>query len=542
VSQLNVKINYNKKVVTFSGSGTFDAKEKIKSLGPARWNPAERCWEVQGFEASFDSLKKLFPNISLEEQVGELGSNSSENLPKEILKDEDKLAPGLPKSLSVSQFTFKAREAIKKAFPGRIFIHGVISSIKKMNGRAFIDVCEHGKPDDVVKCVIWQGVDRLSAELKKSGFELEANLEVMFEVEVDFNRKWSSVSLKIVGIVAEYTLSKLKAQRDLTNEKLKKEGLFEKNKSFEIPFLPKKLGVITSGTGTVINDFRDSLDASRFGFELFWCKSSVQGVAAKSELIRAIKRLERIKDLDAILIFRGGGSVADLSVFNDYEVAKAICNCKKLVVSAIGHQEDQSSAQDVSCFSLGVPKDIGRFFADIVTERRNSVSDFLSGILYSVDSLLSTSTQLLKAKADVISAFAESLIRDRAQNLSRIKNNLPAQAYALQRREFAELVKISLPISALAKQAWRLQSKELARLSNIFSRWTNRTIEEKQRAVASLEKLFHQISPEQQLKRGFILIRKPGSDKPITNGSSLEKGEEVSLQFHDIVREAQIKK
>lgn len=555
MSQLNVKIDYTKKIVTFSGPGTFDAKEKIKSLGPARWNPAERCWEVRNFESSFESLKNIFPEISLQEQVGiaektavisseALPSNSSSLPVPSPVTSREKTSNDtqLPKSLSVSQFTFRAREAIKKAFPGHIYIHGVISSIKKMNGRAFIDICEHEKPDEVVKCVIWQGAERLSQGLKDMGFELEADLEVMFEVEVDFNRKWSSVSLKIVNIVAEYTLSKLKAQRDITNEKLKKEGLFDNNKSLKIPFLPRRLGIITSGTGTVINDFRDSLDVSNFGFELFWCKSSVQGAAAKKELLKAIKKLEQLKELDAILIFRGGGSVSDLSVFNDYDVAQAICRCKKPVVSAIGHQQDQCSVQDVSCVALGVPKDIGRYFSDIVLLKRAEVSGFVDEVVLSVDTLVVSTHQFLKEKAKVIVAFGEGLVRDRTKNISRVTSSLPTQARTLQKKEFAHLMKTSLPISALAKQVHLMQGKELKRLSNIFSRWASRMLAESEKAISSLEKLFHSISPEQQLKRGFVLLRRVDSEKPIINGADLNEGEKVQLQFHDTVRVAQISK
>jgi exodeoxyribonuclease VII large subunit len=360
----------------------------------------------------------------------------------------------------------------------------------------------------------------------------------MFEVEVELNRKWSSISLTVVGIVAEYTLAKLKAQRDITNERLKKEGLFDKNKHKELPFLPTKLGIITSPTGTVINDFRNSLDKAKYGFELYWHKTSVQGAEARSGLIRAITSLDKIDSLDAILIFRGGGSVADLSIFNDYDVAKAICECRKPVIAAIGHQEDQCSVQDVSFLSLGVPKDIGHYFAEIVIAKRIALAQFAGEIRYGYSNIISVSQQVVVERAMSINALGRSILRNQGEIIRRLSVAIPRQSQILRKKSFQNFLKTALPISALAQQSWVMQQKEMARLSNIFSRWTSRLLEEKERAVSSLEKLFIGISPEVQLKRGFVLVRKLGSERPTAKGGDLRDGESVVLQFHDMDRGA----
>lgn len=537
MSLLNVRINYSAKTATFWGPGTFDAKETIKSLGVARWKPAEKAWEVSGFQKTFEALKEMFPEIVLAEQVGEVEEavQSVTNVP------QVEGASHLPKSLSVSEFTLQARNAIKQAFPGRIFIHGVISSIKHgKDGRAFLEIAEEDKPDEVVRCVIWRDSDGLSAKLRKAGFKLEADLQVMFEVEVELHRKWSSISLVIVGIVAEYTLAKLKAQRDITNERLKKDGLFDKNKEKSLPFLPTRLGIITSGTGTVINDFRNSLDKAAFGFELFWCKSSVQGAEAKKQLIQALKKLDSMDELDAILVFRGGGSVADLSIFNDYELAKTVCRCRKPVVSAIGHQEDHTSVQDVSFLALGVPKDLGNYFADIVIQKRLEVAEFIGEIRYGYSNIIAESQRKVVERALAINSLGTSMLRNQREMIKRISRAIPNQAKVLRKKSFQSFVKTALPISALAQQSWMMQQKEMARLSNIFSRWTSRLLEEKERAIVSLEKLFLGVSPEVQLKRGFVLLRKAGSEQPLKNGKELKHGDSVMLQFHDIIRGATI--
>ena len=324
----------------------------------------EKSWELHDSDLTKEKLEQIFPNINV------VFSESKQTDTKQAVvakKQQELKKDGLPQSFSVSQISYQISSIIRNAFPQVIHIHGVLSSVKKTSdGRVFMDIAEVDKPDETIKCVIWQDADKLCSGLKKSGFELEKDLQVMFAVEVGFNRKWASVSLNVIKIVHEYTLSKVKAQREITNEKLKKEGIFSKNKELEESFLPKRLGIITSSGGTVINDFMNALNTAEFGFELFWFSASVQGQSAKKELIQGIKKLQGIKDLDAILIFRGGGSAADLSVFNDYDIAKAVCKSKLPVFSAIGHQEDQSSIQDVSYQAYGVPKDLGHYFASIV--------------------------------------------------------------------------------------------------------------------------------------------------------------------------------
>lgn len=214
----------------------------------------------------------------------------------------------------------------------------------------------------------------------------------MLEVVPTISNKGGKLWLNIKRIIPEYTSSKLASLREQTNERLRKEGIFENNKNLSFPFLPVNLGILTSSTGTVINDFMASLDEAKFGFKLTWLSVAVQGSEAKKSIVNGIRQLSKIKDLDVILIFRGGGSPAELAVFNDYEVAKAICLCPLPVISAVGHQEDQSSTQDVSYLAQGVPKDIGTFFANLVLSYRKNLFDFTSRIQNSAKSIYENST------------------------------------------------------------------------------------------------------------------------------------------------------
>ena len=106
----------------------------------------------------------------------------------------------------------------------------------------------------------------------------------------------------------------------------------------------------------------------------------VQGLEAKARLVSALEFAGEQNSFDAVLLFRGGGSAADLQIFNEYEVARAICLAKIPVLVAVGHQEDLTSATDVANIGFGVPKDLGRFFRDRVEELREGYYGFLGEI------------------------------------------------------------------------------------------------------------------------------------------------------------------
>lgn len=132
-------------------------------------------------------------------------------------------------------------------------------------------------------------------------------------------------------------------------EKLKKklaaEGLFDRERKKALPFLPIKIGLITSRDGAVLHDFANELNKRYPMARVILSASSVQGQGADLQMIGALKKLEEIDKtdkIDIIVIARGGGSQEDLDAFNSEALARAVSACQIPIVSAIGHQVDNS--------------------------------------------------------------------------------------------------------------------------------------------------------------------------------------------------------
>lgn len=132
---------------------------------------------------------------------------------------------------------------------------------------------------------------------------------------------------------AQLALEQLKA-------KLEKEGLFDAAHKKPLPAFPACIGVVTSKTGAALQDIRNVISRRWPAAKLLLCPVTVQGFEAAQQVADAIQVLDRRKDVDEIIVARGGGSREDLWVFNAEVIARAAFRCRKPLISAIGHEID----------------------------------------------------------------------------------------------------------------------------------------------------------------------------------------------------------
>lgn len=123
-------------------------------------------------------------------------------------------------------------------------------------------------------------------------------------------------------------------------EKLEKEGLFDEKRKKPIPRYPRRIGVITSPTGAAIRDIINVSKRRNKNSNILIYPALVQGKGASQEIIKGIDYLNTIDDVDTIIIARGGGSIEELWSFNDEELAYAVYNSKKPIISGVGHETD----------------------------------------------------------------------------------------------------------------------------------------------------------------------------------------------------------
>ena len=133
------------------------------------------------------------------------------------------------------------------------------------------------------------------------------------------------------------------------------EGLFRPERKKKLPFLPRKIGVVTSPTGAALQDILTTIRKRFPHVQLLVVESLVQGAGAPADIVRALELLNRRDDIDLVILARGGGSLEDLWAFNDEAVARAIAASRKPVISAVGHETDFTIADFAADYRAATP-------------------------------------------------------------------------------------------------------------------------------------------------------------------------------------------
>jgi exodeoxyribonuclease VII large subunit len=159
----------------------------------------------------------------------------------------------------------------------------------------------------------------------------------------------------IVDHVEPRGLGALQKAFEQLKARLDAEGLFETARKKPVPFLPRRIAVITSPTGAVIRDILNVTGRRFPSVPILIVPVRVQGAEAPAEIIRALHDVQSRADVDCVVLARGGGSLEDLAPFNDEGVARAIARCRLPVISAVGHETDFTIADFVADLRAPTP-------------------------------------------------------------------------------------------------------------------------------------------------------------------------------------------
>lgn len=227
-----------------------------------------------------------------------------------------------------------------------IRVSGEVSNCKEdKNGHLYFTIKDSAA---IMNCAMWASKRRSGLE-----FKMETGQHIVVTGNVGVYERWGDYRLYADRIEQE-GMGKLFEELEKLKQKLKAEGLFDEAHKKPIPKYPKKIGIITSRTGAVIEDIKRTAREANAYVQLILYPAIVQGKEAVAALIRGIERFEE-EGVDTIIIGRGGGSIEDLWCFNDEGLARKVYNCSIPIISAVGHQTDRTLVDEVSDLSVATP-------------------------------------------------------------------------------------------------------------------------------------------------------------------------------------------
>lgn len=166
--------------------------------------------------------------------------------------------------------------------------------------------------------------------------------------------------------------------------KLEDEGLFDSSRKQQIPLMPRRIGVVTSPTGAAVRDIIRVAKRRNSKVDILIYPALVQGISAAQDVATGIATLNKIEDIDLIIVARGGGSIEELWAFNEEVVARAIAASKKPVVTGVGHETDFTIADFVADYRAATPShaaEVSTYSLDSLQEKLEDIKDDMANLM-----------------------------------------------------------------------------------------------------------------------------------------------------------------
>jgi exodeoxyribonuclease VII large subunit len=227
-----------------------------------------------------------------------------------------------------------------------IWVDGEIGNLTiARSGHAYFNLKES---DCQFRCVMWRSA------VQKQRFPMREGDRVLVHGSVTMYAPRGELQLQ-VNLVQPQGTGLLQLQLEELRLRLETEGLFDETRKRPLPPLPKVIGVVTAETGAVWHDIQRVVSRRYPLAELVLSPTLVQGELAPVSIVSALHRLQENAEPDVIIVGRGGGSMEDLWAFNDERVVRAIFAARVPIISAVGHENDFTLADDVADVRAGTP-------------------------------------------------------------------------------------------------------------------------------------------------------------------------------------------
>ena len=406
---------------------------------------------------------------------------------------------------SLSEVTKSIQKTLSERYTTSFWVKAEMNKLNHypQSGHCYPDLVEKadGKIIAEIRSTIWKDdFQRINNNFLNVLHEpLKNGINILFSAKITYN-PLHGLSLRILEIDPSYSLGELEKEKQQTIEKIRKEGIFNTNKSLKLALLPKRIAIISVQTSKGYSDFRQVIDGNVWGYKFFHMlfPSLLQGEHAVESIIGQLTRIKKVKHhFDAVAIIRGGGGDVGLTCYNNYELSKEIALFPIPVITGIGHSTNETVAELIAFKNAITPTDL---------------ADFL------IQKFHNFSVPLQKAQESIVNRFI-ALIKDEKLRMLNVVKNFKKDVISFINH--ADWI-IKQNISMLEKDSERVLSINNQRLEsakvNVFDK-TNNFILHERNSLASIEKTIELLNPVNVLNRGYSIT--------LINGKALKSVDDV---------------
>ena len=347
------------------------------------------------------------------------------------------------------------------------------------------------------------------------------------------------IIVESIEVAGEGALLKMLEDR---RKKLLAEGLFKQEHKKPIPYLPERIGVITSPSGAVIRDILHRL-SDRFPCHVYVWPVAVQGEGSATQIANAIDKFNElsgqtiVKKPDLLIVARGGGSLEDLWSFNEEIVVRAVFNSSIPVISAVGHETDTTLIDFVSDLRAPTPTGAAEKSVPVREELRARISELDLRLKTSFFNKMNNNKDRLNSLIRLLGK-PDQIFDTKNQKLDFVFKdieNLFKTIFTEQKNKIVQYTQKLTPPKVLINN---LDSK-IHLLDTRFNNYLENVITSKGTKLNSLSQLLEASSFNRVLDRGFALVM-DNDGKAIKLSSEVAKNSNVKIKFADETRSAKI--
>ena len=439
----------------------------------------------------------------------------------------------MDKYLSVTTLTkYLKMKFDKDPYLERVYLTGQVSNFRKRPTHQYFSL-----KDDraVIQATIWSGI------YQKLGFDLEEGMKINVIGRVQIYEPSGSYSI-IIEKAEPDGVGALAIKFEQLKKKLAEEGLFQDRFKQSLPQFAKRIGVVTSPSGAVIQDIITTVSRRFPGVEIVLYPTKVQGEGAAEEVAKNIARANQRDDLDVLIIGRGGGSIEDLWAFNEEIVVRAIFESRLPIISSVGHETDITLADFVADKRAATPTAAAELATpvtklDLLTHLQNQEKRMVTAVQH-----------VLNKKKEALKVFSQSVIFRQPERLYdsylqrldqlqvRLKQglksdivrnyqNIQGQRHRLE--QLSPLVKVQRYIDRL-EQLQKLLRSQMAV-----------TYDAKVAEAKRLSEALVMLDTSRIVARGYAIVKK--EDRVVASISELKLKDHVTLEMRDGQVELEVK-
>lgn len=387
---------------------------------------------------------------------------------------------------------------------------------------------EDGNPA-VLTCIMWKNNYNIS------GVKLEVGLEIIISGKPNIYKPSGrfSFNARTIELVGE---GALKIAYDKLKLKLQKEGLFDESKKRPIPLYPNKIGLITSKAGAVIADF--STNIGKFGYKISFIDSRVEGQLATEELLNSIKTFKN-KDIDVLVIIRGGGSMESFLPFNNEVLVREVASFPVPVLVGIGHEKDVSLLALASDMMVSTPTAVANTLNESWEQAKLVIPLSENRIFSKFQEIIQEEKNHIRDSLDIMKNAFQKIFND----FSKAQESLKIGLQSIKNR----ILEIDRRINGAFIPVYRKMNFSILNIRNILKDSLPKEIYEgfiknKRRVGELLESYQKQLfsnDPSRQLKLGYSIIMKNG--RILKSVSQIQKGDLVSVSLNEGSFDSEVK-